>query len=96
MSPGAAGWKRQSRDTIPACSVPPPLNSPPHFLPTCTRVSLTQAATVARNRHEGPQGAADDTVRSAEGGLLERAGVLVQEGVHAVGCGGASVSHEGL
>lgn len=62
----------------------------------CERVRLTQAAAVARNRHEGPQGAADDTVRSAEGGLLERAGVLVQEGVHAVGCGGASVSHEGL
>lgn len=94
MSPHAAGWKRQSRDTIPVCSVPPP--TLPSYAYVCERVCLTQAATVARNRHEGPQGAADDTVRSAEGGLLERAGVLVQEGVHAVGCGGASVSHEGL
>lgn len=62
----------------------------------CECARLTQAATVARYRHEGPQGAADDTVRPAEGGLLERAGVLVQEGVHAVGGGGASISHEGL
>lgn len=75
----------------------PPLTSSP-----CVRVRvrasvrLTQAATVARDRHEGAQGATDDTVRSAEGGLLEGPGVLVQEGVHAVGGGGASVSHEGL
>lgn len=62
----------------------------------CECARLTQAATIARYRHEGPQGAADDTVRPAEGGLLERAGVLVQEGVHAVGGGGASIPHEGL
>lgn len=62
----------------------------------CECASLTQAATVARYRHEGPQGAADDTVWPAERGLLEGAGVLVQEGVHAVGRGGASISHEGL
>lgn len=60
------------------------------------RVYLTQTTAVARHCHEGSQGAADDTVWSAEGGLLERAGVLVQEGVHAVGGGGAAIPHERL
>lgn len=71
-------------------------DSLPAHAEVCECAHLTQAATVARYRHEGPQGAADDTVRPAEGGLLERAGVLVQEGVHAVGGGGASIPHEGL
>lgn len=57
---------------------------------------LTQTTAVARHRHEGPQGAADDAVRPAERGLLEGAGVLVQERVHTVGGGWAAVPHEGL
>lgn len=62
----------------------------------CVCVCLTQTTAVAWHCHEGPQGAADDAVRPAEGGLLEGAGVLVQEGVHAMGGGGAAVPHEGL
>lgn len=57
---------------------------------------LTQTAAVARHCHEGSQGSADDAVWPAKGGLLEGAGVLVQEGVHAVGGGGAPIPHEGL
>ena len=59
-------------------------------------VRLTQATAVAWHCHEGPQGAADDAVWPAEGRLLEGAGVLVQERVHAVGGGWAAVPHEGL
>lgn len=59
-------------------------------------LSLTQSTAIARHRHEGPQGAADDAVRPTERGLLEGARVLMQEGVHAVGGGGAAVPHEGL
>lgn len=62
----------------------------------CVCVCLTQAAAVAWHGHEGAQSAADDAVRPAEGGLLEGAGVLVQEGVHAVRGGRAAVPHEGL
>lgn len=58
---------------------------------------LTQAAAVvAGHGHEGPQAPADDAVRPAERRLLEGAGVLVQEGVHAVGGGGSAIPHEGL
>lgn len=79
-----------------SCLLPFSHHSLPSYVCMCERARLTQAATVARDGHEGPQGAPDDTVRSAEGGLLEGPGVLVQEGVHAMGGGGASVSHEGL
>lgn len=61
-----------------------------------TRASLTQAAAVARHGHEGPEWSADDAVRPTQGRLLEGAGVLVQEGVHAVGGGGPAIPHEGL
>ena len=62
----------------------------------CKCVRLTQPTAVAWHCHEGAQGATDDAVGPAERGLLEGAGVLVQEGVHAMGGGGAAVPHEGL
>ncbi len=62
----------------------------------CVCVCLTQATAVAWHCHEGSQGTTNDAVWPAEGGLLEGAGVLVQEGVHAMGGGGAAVPHEGF
>lgn len=56
--------------------------------------SLTKTTAVAWHCHEGAQRAADDTVRPPEGGLLEGTSVLVQEGVHTVGCGRAAVPHK--
>lgn len=66
------------------------------FVCVNTCMNLTQTAAITWHCHEGPQGAADDAVRPAERGLLEGAGVLVQEGVHAVGGRGAAIPHEGL
>lgn len=62
----------------------------------CANACLTQTTAVAWHWHEGPKGATDDAVRPAEGGLLEGASVLVQEGVHAMGGEGAAIPHEGL
>lgn len=81
---------------VPGCHLLSHYSLPSVCVRMCKCVSLTQPTAVAWHCHEGAQGATDDAVGPAEWGLLEGAGVLVQEGVHAMGGGGAAVPHEGL
>lgn len=81
---------------VPGCHLLSHYSLPSMCVCVCECASLTQATAVAWHCHEGAQGATDDAVGPAERGLLEGAGVLVQEGVHAMGGGGAAVPHEGL
>lgn len=57
---------------------------------------LTQPAAVAGHGHERAQASSHHTLGPAQRRLFERAGVLVQEGVDAVGGWRTAASHYGL